>query len=177
MAVDIAMGIQPELVTEPAQSPDLNVNDLGFFASLKSRVWGINASTIEELVKTIFEQYEEYDGDALERVWQCLFKVYNQTLRKFGDNDLSVEHAGVRVRQRAGTLEWVVKYDVGAFQRAWDFLASSPSDSEDDYYLFIFRHFFSPWERGEIRPFWGRLIFLRPFGRMVQAPAAIYIWF
>ena len=41
MAVDIAMGIQPELVTEPAQSPDLNVNDLGFFASLKSRVWGI----------------------------------------------------------------------------------------------------------------------------------------
>ena len=91
MAVDIAMGIQPELVTEPAQSPDLNVNDLGFFASLKSRVWGINASTIEELVKTIFEQYEEYDGDALERVWQCLFKVYNQTLRKFGDNDFIVE--------------------------------------------------------------------------------------
>ena len=136
----------------------------------------MNARTIEDLVKTIFEQYEEYDGDTLERVWQIL-KVYNQTLRKFADNDVSVENTGARVRQMAVTLERVVKYDVGAFQRAWDFLASSPSDGEDDYYLFIFRHFFSPWERGEIRPFWGRLIFLRPFGRMVQAPAAIYIWF
>ena len=55
MTVEITMGIQPELVTQPAQSPDLNVNELGFFASLKSKVWGINASTIDELVKTIFE--------------------------------------------------------------------------------------------------------------------------
>ena len=52
---------------------------------------------------------EEYDGDTSERVWQSL-KVYNQTLRKLGDNDFSVEHSGMRARQRAGTLERVVKY-------------------------------------------------------------------
>ena len=63
-----------ELVTQRAQSPDLNVNDLGFFASLKSRVWGMNASSIDEL-------YEEYDSATLKRVWQSLFKVYNQTPR------------------------------------------------------------------------------------------------
>ncbi|CAM9362117.1 unnamed protein product, partial [Laminaria digitata] len=119
-----------ELVTQPSQSPDLNINDLGFFASLKSRVWGMNASTVKELVDTIFQQYEEYDGDTLERVWQSLFKVYNQTLRKLGDNDFSVEHTGVRARQRAGTLERVVKYDSEAFTKAWDFLAAS--DDEDD---------------------------------------------
>ncbi|CAN0351880.1 unnamed protein product, partial [Laminaria digitata] len=84
--------------------PTLNVNDLGFFASLKSRVWGMNASTIDELVNTIFEQYEPYDAATLERVWQSLFKVYNQTLRKLGDNDFSVEHTGVSSRQRARTL-------------------------------------------------------------------------
>ena len=39
----------------------------------------MNASTMEKLVKTIFEQYKEYGGDTLERVWQSLFKVYNQT--------------------------------------------------------------------------------------------------
>ena len=54
---------------------------------------------------------DEYDGDTLERVWQSLFKVYNQTLRKLGNNGFSVEHTGVRARQRAGTLERVVKYD------------------------------------------------------------------
>ena len=47
----------------------------------------------------------------MERVWQSLFKVYNQTLRKLGNNGFSVEHTGVRARQRAGTLERVVKYD------------------------------------------------------------------
>ena len=121
-----------ELVTQPTQSPDFNVNDLGFFASLKSRVWRMNASSIDELVDPIFQQYEEYDRATLERVWQSLFKVYNQTLRKMGDNDFRVEHTGVTARQKAGTLERVVKYDQEAFTKAWDYLAAPTSDGEDD---------------------------------------------
>ena len=78
-------------------------------------------------VATLQSINEEYDGDALERVWRSLFKVYNQTLRTLGDNDFSVEHSGMRARQRAGTLERVVKYEVDAFKAAWDFL----SDAED----------------------------------------------
>lgn len=34
----MGLGWLVELVTQPAQSPDLNINDLGFFSSLKSRV-------------------------------------------------------------------------------------------------------------------------------------------
>ena len=53
----------------------MNVNGLGFFASLKSRVWRANSSSVDELVQNVFDQDEEYDGDTLERVWQSLFKV------------------------------------------------------------------------------------------------------
>ena len=53
------------------------------------------------------------------------FKVYNQTLRKLGDNDFCVEHTGVGKRQRDGTLETVEKYDAEAFSAAWDYLADS----------------------------------------------------
>ena len=113
-------------MTQPAQSPDFNVNGLGFFASLKSRVWGMNACSVEEL-ESIFEQYEAYDAATLERVWQSLFKVYDRTLRNMGDNDFSVEHTGVSKRQRAGTFEKVVKYDKEAFDKAWAWMASSPS--------------------------------------------------
>ena len=102
--------------------------------------------------------------DTLERVWQSLFKVYNQTLRQMGDNDFSVEHTGVRVRQMAGTLERVVKYDAVAFQKAWDFLASS--DDEDNYmYIFILFYFSSnyfPRKGSKLWPFWGRWFFLQP---------------
>ena len=99
---------------------------------------------------------------ALERVWQSLFKVYNQTLREMGDNYFSVEHTGVRVRQMAGTLEKVVKYDAVAFQKAWDFLAFS--DDEDNYlfiYLFFSSNYFPP-KRSKIWPFGGRLFFFKP---------------
>ena len=101
--------------------------------------------------------------DTFERVWQSLFKVYNQTLRQMGDTDFSVEHTGVRVRQMAGTLERVVKYDAVAFQKAWDFLASS--DDEDNY-LFIYLFFvesFSP-EREQNMAFWGATVFFAAVG-------------
>ena len=96
--------------------------------------------------------------DTLERVWQSLFKVYNQTLCQMGDNDFSVEHTGVRVRQMAGTLERVVKYDAVAFQKAWDFLASS--DGKDNFFFFLSNYF--PRKGSKIWPFGGRLIFLQP---------------
>ena len=78
-----------------------------------------------------------------------------------GDNDFSVEHTGVRVRQMAGTLERVVKYDAVAFQKAWDFLASS--DDEDNYFLFIyfFVELFSP-EREQNMAFLGATFYLQP---------------
>ena len=78
-----------------------------------------------------------------------------------GDNDFGVEHTGVRVRQVAGTLERVVKYDAVAFQKAWDFLASS--DDEDNYFL-LFIYFSSnhfPRKGSKIWPFGGRLFFLQ----------------
>ena len=82
MAVEIASAIPPGKTRVPK----------GIQAPLAER-YGVgpdlNASSIDELVETIFQQYEEYDSATLERVWQSLFKVYNQRLRKMGDNDFS----------------------------------------------------------------------------------------
>ena len=81
-----------------------------------------------------------------------------------GDNDFSVEHTGVRVRQMAGTLERVVKYDAVAFRKAWDFLASS--DDEDNYFFILFYFFvelFSP-EREKNMAFLGATVFFAAVG-------------
>ena len=74
-----------------------------------------------------------------------------------GDNDFSVEHTGVRVRQMAGTLERVVKNDAVAFQKAWDFLASS--DDEDNFFFFFFSSNYFPRKGRKIWPFLERLFF------------------
>ena len=82
-----------------------------------------------------------------------------------GDNDFSVEHTGVRVRQMAGTLERVVKYDAVAFQKAWDFLASSDTTRTTIFYFlfYFFVELFSP-EREQNMAFWGATVFFAAVG-------------
>ena len=102
------------------------------------------------------------DFDTLERVWQSL-KVYNQTLRQMGDYGFSVEHTGVRVRQMAGTLERVVKFDAVAFQKAWDFLASSDDEDNFFFFFFFFVELFSP-EREQNMAFGGATVLFAAVG-------------
>ena len=97
--------------------------------------------------------------DSLERVWQSLFKNYNQALRQMGDNDFSVEHTGVRVRQMTGTLERVIKYDAVAFQKAWDFLASSVDEDNFFFFFSFFSSNYFPRKGRKIWPFGGGLFF------------------
>lgn len=60
-------GLMVRLVPQPSQSPDLNMTDLSFFTYLTSRSWGRDASSVDDSVETISEQfiYGEYDGNTL----------------------------------------------------------------------------------------------------------------
>ena len=70
------------------------------------------------------------------------------------DNDFSVEHTGVRKRQREGTLERVVTYDEEALDKAWAWMASSPSDRTTNRKK-KFRHFLSPGKGAKDGQFWA----------------------
>lgn len=55
-------------ITQPMQSPDLNVIGLGFFVVLKSRVWKEEYRWIGETVEGIGAMLAEYDSEVLDRV-------------------------------------------------------------------------------------------------------------
>ena len=101
---------------QAAQSPDLNVNDLGFFASLESVVWKEGYESVDEMVAGIPAMFVEYDTKTLERVYQSRFKRYYQVHRVRGGNDFEVEHMGIAQRQNRSELVTVAKIDRG-FQR------------------------------------------------------------
>ena len=55
-------GFTPVIVTQPPNSPDLNINDLGFFASLKVDVKRIctHCTSRDEMMANVVKAFEEY---------------------------------------------------------------------------------------------------------------------
>ncbi|CAN0440555.1 unnamed protein product, partial [Discosporangium mesarthrocarpum] len=74
------------LETQPANSPDLNVNDLGFFHSIQQVKEDVGVSSPEDLVEAKREAFDVYPRETLERFWQSLFGVLAEVLGSKGDN-------------------------------------------------------------------------------------------
>ena len=82
--------------TQPSQSPDLNINDLGFFASIKARVSHIKnkARTIPELLANFKIAYDGYDGRTLDKIWAHQIDCWNEILKVDGSNQYKPPHKG-----------------------------------------------------------------------------------
>ncbi|CAM9703493.1 unnamed protein product [Choristocarpus tenellus] len=83
-----------KLETQLAQSPDLNINDLGFFNSLKAVFGRKHLGTMENMAAGVRTLFDEYPAETLERVWQSLFSRYNQVLAALRGNNFELEHKG-----------------------------------------------------------------------------------
>ena len=96
---------------QPAQSPDLNKNDLCFFASLQSRAEKLKggSKSKESLLKAVQDAYDAYDGLTLERVHALQFEVYRNVIKNKGGNQNRSPHSNIRLRQSLG-LEVVDLY-------------------------------------------------------------------
>ncbi|CAN0455030.1 unnamed protein product [Discosporangium mesarthrocarpum] len=82
------------LETQPANSPDLNVNDLGYFYSIQQLKEDVGVSFPEDLVEPTMEAFDVYPWETLERVWQSLFAVLGEVLGCKGDNSYKLPHLG-----------------------------------------------------------------------------------
>lgn len=90
------------LVNQPAQSPDLNLLDLGLFHGMKSNADGIkgNGRNIDTCIERMELSFQEYSSDSISIVWGVLFEVYRLILDDNGSNSFKLPHSGVRRRGR-----------------------------------------------------------------------------
>jgi hypothetical protein len=93
-----------EVVTQSAQSPDLNINDLGFFRSMKTRVEALKAprATLDTMMAGIEQAWDEYDHQTLERIWAHQLECYRRILMQDGGNFYQAPHSDIGKRQRGG---------------------------------------------------------------------------
>ncbi|CAN0466107.1 unnamed protein product, partial [Discosporangium mesarthrocarpum] len=93
------------LETQPSNSPDLNVNDLGFFHSIQQLKEDVGVTTAEGLVEPTLEAFDIYPRKTLECVWHSsLFAVYGEILGSKGDNSYKIPYSGKEHAQRKGGL-------------------------------------------------------------------------
>ncbi|XP_074263988.1 uncharacterized protein LOC141586595 [Silene latifolia] len=84
MAVANTDGFNIELVFQPPNSPDLNVNDLGFFRALQSLQASQASKSVDELVNSVMQAFVDYDAYKLNKVFLTLQCVMIEILKAIG---------------------------------------------------------------------------------------------
>ena len=93
-------------VYQPAQSPDVNVNDCAFFSSLQTQIMkqGTYNTKREEYLDLVKEEFGAFDPYKLYRIWAIMYDNLRSILKNRGGNDYKPEHNRKRNRQKdAGT--------------------------------------------------------------------------
>ncbi|KAK9727222.1 hypothetical protein RND81_05G266600 [Saponaria officinalis] len=97
-------GFNIKLMFQPPNSPDLNINDLGFFRSIQSLQNEEPANNTEELVAAVEKVYEMHLPSKLNDNFLTLQSVMIEILKCKGHNNFKIPHMRKGVLQREGRL-------------------------------------------------------------------------
>ena len=93
-----------KLVTQPPNSPDLNINDLGFFRALQTQYHMLCPRNAEQIIEMVLVSYEDYDRRKINRIWVTYQTVMNEIIQCDGDNTYKIPHMNKEKLEREGNL-------------------------------------------------------------------------
>ncbi|ETW00004.1 hypothetical protein H310_07447 [Aphanomyces invadans] len=88
----------------PPNSPDLNVLDLGFFASIQALQYKVVSHSIDDVVRSTLEAFEALSVEKLENVFLTLHAVMRLVLEHQSDNRFRLPQLHKDTMRRAGAL-------------------------------------------------------------------------
>ncbi|XP_057248193.1 uncharacterized protein LOC130590181 [Beta vulgaris subsp. vulgaris] len=97
-------GFDIRLINQPAQSPDMNVLDLGFFNAIQTLKDQIAPRSVKQLVKAVNKAFDNYDPKLCNHIWLTLQQVMKETLIVKGNNNYHIPHMGKKSLERRGEL-------------------------------------------------------------------------
>jgi hypothetical protein len=119
------------VVTQPPNSPDLNILDLGLFHSLKTQFYnrGVTAQSMQPFVDGVVEEYEKYKPQTLLNIWAEQYAVWNAILRVQGENDYELPHTQITKKARRGENPIDRKIDVDAYNMCFQIVNRSTNST------------------------------------------------
>ena len=101
---DYGLENQIKVITQPANSPDLNVNDLGFFNSLQSYYWQTNPKNATDLIAMVEEVFNDYPPVKINRIWLSYLMNLNMVMKHHGSNKYKTPHMNKAKLERGNRL-------------------------------------------------------------------------
>jgi hypothetical protein len=101
---DIGLTDKISIYTQPPNSPDLNILDLGLFNALQSEYYDQAPKNEVELITMVEEVYASYDYRKINRLFVTLQTVFNGIIEANGGNDSKLLHMNKDRLEREGTL-------------------------------------------------------------------------
>ncbi|KAL7575060.1 hypothetical protein ACA910_000431 [Epithemia clementina (nom. ined.)] len=102
-ALDDAGLFETRIFNQAPNSPDTNVNDLGFLRAIQSANDGVSANEAE-LIKNVQTAFTNYSKERLNKVWLTLQSCFNEIIEANGGNDYKIAHIGKERLERLGRL-------------------------------------------------------------------------
>jgi len=106
---DMGLDEKIKLVTQLANSPDLNVNDLGFFNALQSMHCCTTPTNEVELIEMVTQTFNDCPINKINRMWLTLQTVFNNIIDNFGGNKHKMTHMGKDKLERKNRLPLVLE--------------------------------------------------------------------
>ncbi len=110
------------LYNQPANSPDFNFLDLGFFNAIQSLQHQAAAGNIDDLLKAAETEFEELHPSKLGDTFLTLQKVIKCVMDFNGGNDYKIPHLKKQVRRRAGNEVSTIFCDRAIFAKDQNFV-------------------------------------------------------
>lgn len=85
-------GFNIQLKFQPPNSPDTNVNDLGWFRSIESLKTDVQAKTVDELVFAVTYSYNELSHYTLNKIFLTLQSCFVEIMIGKGSNAYDIPH-------------------------------------------------------------------------------------
>ena len=131
-----AKGLNVKLMTQPANSPDTNLFDLGVFHVVQSA----NDEVVGEegeMIQHIQQIFAHYLRQQMNQTWLTFMSCLNMIIKHLGDNDYKIPHMNKAKIEQEGRLPTIINVTDAAapLMEALDMDASETSDDHNDIFL------------------------------------------
>ncbi|KAL7125602.1 hypothetical protein ABFS83_14G127700 [Erythranthe nasuta] len=116
-------GFDIRLISQPPNSPDLNILDLGFFSAIQSLQYKEPAKTVDELLAVVQRSFQAFPSTKSNRILITLQSCMIEIMKVKGSNKYKIPHIKKAMMERVGQLPTHLKCDSELVQEVFNYLS------------------------------------------------------